>query len=249
MSSANVAMLVDVWVGMSAVYTSTYYLILQSYLTNRYSVVCHGEKLSGYIQIKASVPQGSVLGPLLYLVYTADIPTQTSTSMATFADDICCNTEVWEDVFGIEKRARLRVVCAGDDAVEEATAWGGDSAAPQGMLAVVDITILTPVDQSVKVNIVVLTPTKKSVKVHLMTHGSKVLCCTNSSARSGLSSASHELVQLSAGGRAHPRLALPPIFPFSVLFCRSANFRRGERPDERAAGLLQESGSKLTSSV
>ncbi|KAL1132358.1 hypothetical protein AAG570_010314 [Ranatra chinensis] len=68
---------------------STYYLILQSYLTNRYSVVCHGEKLSGYIQIKASVPQGSVLGPLLYLVYTADIPTQTSTSMATFADDIC----------------------------------------------------------------------------------------------------------------------------------------------------------------
>ncbi|KAL1122196.1 hypothetical protein AAG570_003601 [Ranatra chinensis] len=67
---------------------STYYLILQSYLTNRYSVVCHGEKLSGYIQIKASVPQGSVLGPLLYLVYTADIPTQTSTSMATFADDI-----------------------------------------------------------------------------------------------------------------------------------------------------------------
>ncbi|KAL1116595.1 hypothetical protein AAG570_005067 [Ranatra chinensis] len=68
---------------------STYYLILQSYLTNCYSVVCHGEKLSGYIQIKASVPQGSVLGPLLYLVYTADIPTQTSTSMATFADDIC----------------------------------------------------------------------------------------------------------------------------------------------------------------
>ncbi|KAL1139583.1 hypothetical protein AAG570_006565 [Ranatra chinensis] len=67
---------------------STYYLILQSYLTNRYSVVCLGEKLSGYIQIKASVPQGSVLGPLLYLVYTADIPTQTSTSMATFADDI-----------------------------------------------------------------------------------------------------------------------------------------------------------------
>ncbi|KAL1110324.1 hypothetical protein AAG570_007857 [Ranatra chinensis] len=68
---------------------STYYLILQSYLTNRYSVVCHGEKLSGYIQIKASVPQGSVLGPLLYLVYTADIPTQTSTNMPTFADDIC----------------------------------------------------------------------------------------------------------------------------------------------------------------
>ncbi|KAL1122041.1 hypothetical protein AAG570_003447 [Ranatra chinensis] len=81
---------------------STYYLILQSYLTNRYSVVCHGEKLSGYIQIKASVPQGSVLGPLLYLVYTADIPTQTSTSMATFADDI------WRVLW--QERLRLRMI-------------------------------------------------------------------------------------------------------------------------------------------
>ncbi|KAL1140035.1 hypothetical protein AAG570_007012 [Ranatra chinensis] len=78
----------DLLFTLKRILPSAYYLILQSYLTNRYSVVCHGDKLSGYIRIKASVPQGSVPGPLLHLVCTADIPTQTSTHMATFAGDI-----------------------------------------------------------------------------------------------------------------------------------------------------------------
>lgn len=45
------------------------------------------EQYSGIKNINAGVPQGSVLGPILYLLYTYDIPQTTGTTVATYADD------------------------------------------------------------------------------------------------------------------------------------------------------------------
>ena len=48
----------------------------------------YGEAKSSINPIEAGVPQGSVLGPHLYLLFTSDIPTHPQTLTATFADDI-----------------------------------------------------------------------------------------------------------------------------------------------------------------
>ncbi len=60
----------------------------QSYITGRYQfVTIHGER-SDSLQIKQGVPQGSVLGPILFLLFINDIPLHLSSSNADiFADD------------------------------------------------------------------------------------------------------------------------------------------------------------------
>lgn len=65
----------------------TYYGIIQSYLTRRFFRVKFQDTQSQLYEIRAGVPQGSVLGPILYTLYTADIPSSPDTVMATFADD------------------------------------------------------------------------------------------------------------------------------------------------------------------
>lgn len=65
----------------------SYYLLIKNYLTDRFYQVKEENSTSKFFDIKAGVPQGSVLGPLLYTVYTADLPVVNNITTATFADD------------------------------------------------------------------------------------------------------------------------------------------------------------------
>jgi hypothetical protein len=64
-----------------------YFLLLQSFLQNRHFFIRFGSAQHPLSPIHAGVPQGSVLGLFLYLIYTADLPTSAATTTATFVDD------------------------------------------------------------------------------------------------------------------------------------------------------------------
>ena len=59
----------------------------ENYLQNRFQRVVLNGKESNWKGLKAGVPQGSVLGPLLFLVYINDLTDNISSEMRLFADD------------------------------------------------------------------------------------------------------------------------------------------------------------------
>ena len=59
----------------------------RDYLEDRQQRVALKGALSSWITIKAGVPQGSIMGPILFLIYTNDLPTEIQSIIKMFADD------------------------------------------------------------------------------------------------------------------------------------------------------------------
>jgi hypothetical protein len=61
--------------------------IPESYLAERFFRIKQGDTYSALKEIKAGIPQGSVLGPFLHLLYTSDFPKLKNSIVDMFADD------------------------------------------------------------------------------------------------------------------------------------------------------------------
>ena len=64
-----------------------YQVTLKHFLTNRKQRVVLNGKSSSWTNVKAGVPQGSILGPLLFLIYINDLADGLSSNTKLFADD------------------------------------------------------------------------------------------------------------------------------------------------------------------
>ena len=68
--------------------------LLTNYLENREQRVVLNGQTSEWRKIKSGVPQGSVLGPLLFLIYINDLPDGITSICKIFADDTSLFTKV-----------------------------------------------------------------------------------------------------------------------------------------------------------
>ena len=81
----------------------------KSYLSNRLFRVNLENCYSDPSNITCGVPQGSILGPLLFLIYVNDMPQAVKSNLFLYADDSCLVFQ-GKDVIEIEKQLKTKIL-------------------------------------------------------------------------------------------------------------------------------------------
>jgi hypothetical protein len=91
----------------------------RSYLSHREQRVLLGASASYYRDVSAGVPQGSVLGPILFLVFIDDLPDNLSNTLDLFADD----GNLWATINSTSNRSTVAALLNRDLAA--ISSWAG----------------------------------------------------------------------------------------------------------------------------
>ena len=79
---------------------------IKSYLNERYQAVWIGHVLSDFSRCDIGVPQGSILGPLFFLIFLNDLPLHVESGLDSYADDTTI-TATGRSLADIEKKLTL----------------------------------------------------------------------------------------------------------------------------------------------
>ena len=79
---------------------------LKSFLTDRFQRVVVRGACSSWVSVKSGVPQGTVLGPIMFLIYINDISHGLTSPVKLFADDMKVYSVIYRERYrSIAKRS------------------------------------------------------------------------------------------------------------------------------------------------
>lgn len=97
------------------------YQIIESFLSDRKIKVVLDGQCSSVYSITSGVPQGSILGPILFLLFINDLPDEMMSELAMFADDTSLYSTVSEKTCFFD---RLELASSLESDLRSATDWG-----------------------------------------------------------------------------------------------------------------------------